>query len=367
MTMSHHFDSPTAIADGRLNLCDVYAFGGGPGSTVLVMSVNPDAGSSSPITFRPDAVYQFALDPDGGVQPRVGLRIRFAEPDAHGRQRLQVLHASPSDLWDAGAGDQIGTGITGSESAVTFPGLSAGKVWAGLTADPFWADGAALFAFLQAAHDGRFTPEVFAEGSNIFQGRNVTAIVLEIPDTLLGTGRSSVWATITLYGHAPARQVSRMGQPMLRPLFFNVPGPDTDQLNAGDPGDDEQRYADRITVTATRLASIAGHQAPQVHARHVARAFLPDVLGYTPGEPARFWPGDGNGRSLTDDAFGSAITFATGHPIADSVSPGAPVSKFPYLEPPHRGELPPLAELFGLRPAGADPGRSPQNAASVGS
>ena len=24
--MSHHFDSPTAIEDGRLNLCDLYAF-----------------------------------------------------------------------------------------------------------------------------------------------------------------------------------------------------------------------------------------------------------------------------------------------------------------------------------------------------
>ena len=30
--MSHHFDSPTAIEDGRLNLCDVYAFPS-PGAT----------------------------------------------------------------------------------------------------------------------------------------------------------------------------------------------------------------------------------------------------------------------------------------------------------------------------------------------
>jgi hypothetical protein len=30
--MSHHFDSPTAIEDGRLNLCDIYVFPETPGT-----------------------------------------------------------------------------------------------------------------------------------------------------------------------------------------------------------------------------------------------------------------------------------------------------------------------------------------------
>ena len=60
--MSHHFDSPTAIQDGRLNLCDVYAFPGQAGSSVLILTVNPDAGRSSPTTFRPDAAYEFVID-----------------------------------------------------------------------------------------------------------------------------------------------------------------------------------------------------------------------------------------------------------------------------------------------------------------
>ena len=29
--MSHHFDSPTAIEDGRIGLCDPYVFGGPAG------------------------------------------------------------------------------------------------------------------------------------------------------------------------------------------------------------------------------------------------------------------------------------------------------------------------------------------------
>ena len=59
--MSHHFDSPTAIEDGRINLCDLYAFPGSPGTSTLILTVNPDAGRSSPTTFRPDALYEFVI------------------------------------------------------------------------------------------------------------------------------------------------------------------------------------------------------------------------------------------------------------------------------------------------------------------
>jgi hypothetical protein len=39
--MSHHFDSPAAIEDGRIGLCDLYVFGGPAGSTTLILTVNP--------------------------------------------------------------------------------------------------------------------------------------------------------------------------------------------------------------------------------------------------------------------------------------------------------------------------------------
>jgi hypothetical protein len=204
------------------------------------MTVNPDAGRSSPVSFRSDAVYELAIDTRGGIDQNLGLRIRFDEVDAAGRQSLRVRRAEGTDLSDADGGRLVARGETGSEETLSFPGLLDGKAWAGEAADHFWANGAALFAFLQAARDGHYQPEVFAEPNNIFDGRNITAIVLEIPDVLLGDGRCSLWATVTLYGHAPTRRVSRMGQPMLRPLFFNVPGQDTEDLNAGDPADDRK-------------------------------------------------------------------------------------------------------------------------------
>lgn len=57
--MSHHFDTPTAREDPRINLCDFYLFSGGPGSTVMAMTVNPDAGLSAPDTFREEGLYAF--------------------------------------------------------------------------------------------------------------------------------------------------------------------------------------------------------------------------------------------------------------------------------------------------------------------
>ena len=352
--MSHHFDSPTAIEDGRLNLCDVYAFEGALGTTALVLTVNPDAGRSSPTSFRSDAIYQFFVDTRGGTDPDLVLTVHFGPPDEHGRQSAHVSHVTGAARGERGHAAEIGRGPSDETFDLVFPDGAPGRAWTGLAADPFWGNGAALFAFLQAAAEGRYSPEVFAAGGNIFEGRNVTAIVLEIPDALLGFSRSSVWATIHLHGHAPERQVSRMGQPMLRPLFFNTPGPETEELNAADPSSDRARHRQRLVAAATGLASLAGHDS-DVHARSIADAFLPDVLGYTPGEPVRFHPGGANGRSLTDDAFGVAIAFVTGQEIAGSRAAAPTSPAFPYVGRPDEETRTPLAELFGLRPAGATP------------
>lgn len=351
--MSHHFDSPTAIQDGRLNLCDVYAFPGKPGSSVFIMTVNPDAGRSSPTTFRPEAVYEFVLG-EGGIGERLCLRVQFSEPASDGIQTLQVLAASGTAAADRGVGTEIGRGTTSEISQLDFGGAS-GSAWAGLAADPFWGNGVALAGFLGEIAEGRYLPEIFERDANIFEGRNASAVALEIPNQAFGTAPISIWARITLYGHAPQRQVSRMGQPMLRPLFFNVPGEETEQLNGGHPSTDEDRYRNKIMGIAQTAGTLAGLADPPAHAVAVANSFLPDVLSYTPGVAAHFRAGSDNGRALDDDAFGTALSQLVGHPLAGSRAPFAISPTFPYLPAPHDGDLPALLELFGLRPAGADP------------
>ena len=236
----------------------------------------------------------------------------------------------------------------------------SGSVWAGLAADPFWADGVALAGFLGAIAEGRYEPEIFDGHANIFDGRNISAVVLEIPDDVLGTGALSIWARITLHGHAPQRRVSRMGQPMLRPLFFNVPGEETEELNGGNPASDEEQYRAKVVQIAEAVGKLAGVADPYRHAVDVAAAFLPDLLRYTPGRPARFVPGSGNGRALDDDAFGIAVSLLVGDSLARSSAPFAASPTFPHVPRPHAGELPALLDLFGVRPAGADPTSGPQ-------
>src|SRR5438093_13566932 len=111
--MSHHFDSAAARADGRINLCDLYAFPAGVDATALILTVNPDAGRSSPTTFRPDALYEFVVASDGGTGEDLAFRVAFGEPDEHGRQQVQVRRANGPTAGHGTEGTLVGEGRTG--------------------------------------------------------------------------------------------------------------------------------------------------------------------------------------------------------------------------------------------------------------
>src|SRR5215469_9513611 len=102
--MSHHFDSATDRADGRINPCDLYAFPGTPGTSTFILTVNPDAGRSSPTTFRPDALYELAVASNGGTSEDIALRVTFTEPDDTGQQQVRVLRADGAAAREGTAG-----------------------------------------------------------------------------------------------------------------------------------------------------------------------------------------------------------------------------------------------------------------------
>ena len=253
--MSHHFDSAADRADGRINLCDLYAFPGTPGTTALIVTVNPDAGRSSPTTFRPDAIYEFVIATDGGAMADIALRVAFTYPGDDGQQQVQVMRADgPAACRDYG-GVLLGKGRTGE----VFPLGGGGRAWAGLAADPFTADGAAIGAFVQAVREGRYAPEIFtAAPGNVFAGRDVTAIALQLPDAALGDTRLSVWARVGVRDHVPQRQVNRIGQAMFRPLFFSPPTDEAvlDALNAGSPAHDWDTHGKRVRGLAEVLPTM---------------------------------------------------------------------------------------------------------------
>jgi Domain of unknown function (DUF4331) len=344
--MSHHFDTPTAIEDGRLNLGDLYAFPDTPGRSALVVTANPDAGRSSPTTFRPDALYEFVIASDGGTREDRAFRMSFSEPGADGNQDMQVRYAQGPSSRSGTAGAELGAGRTGE----TFELSNGGSAWFGLAQDPFWGDAPALFAFTHGLAENQYRPELFTGSPrNLLAGRNVTAIALQIPDDTFGGAEVAVWARISLYGHAPQRQVSRAANPLLRSFFFPQPGPATEALNAASPADDVASYGEMVRQAALHVAELSQAASPDQHAATVAAAFLPDQLRYRPGQPAHFAPGTGNGRSLHDDAFGATLSLMVGRPLGVSASPHPVIPDFPHLAPAGHDDLPALADMLGLR------------------
>src|SRR6202012_5280691 len=75
--MSHHFDTPTAREDPRINVRDFYLFRRRPGTVVVAMTVNPDAGLSAPDTFREEGLYAFRFDTNGDAVEDVTFKVRF--------------------------------------------------------------------------------------------------------------------------------------------------------------------------------------------------------------------------------------------------------------------------------------------------
>src|ERR1700748_1015369 len=117
--MSHHFDTPTAREDPRLNVCDFYLFRRRPGTVVVAMTVNPDAGLSAPDTFREEGLYAFRFDTNGDALEDVTFKIRFGEPiHAHGDdhrhvQEFEVRRATGETAKKGADGELLIRGQTG--------------------------------------------------------------------------------------------------------------------------------------------------------------------------------------------------------------------------------------------------------------
>jgi hypothetical protein len=332
--VSHHLDVPAAREDGRIDLCDLYVFeGADPGITVLVMTVNPDAGVTSPTTFHPEVVYEFKIDTDGDALEEVSYRIRFGAPGANGEQPLTVLRATGESARSGAVGESLAQGRTNEEVRLT----TGGRVWAGLRADAFYADGAAAFVFEQAAlTQNAYLPQVFEQGFNVFGGRNVTGIVLEVPTSSLGQGVIGVWATTSMHGHGLSAQIERIGLPLIQP-FFNIDDERNEAHNRRQPREDRDAEHARIAEIVTLFSHLArATERPEAYGRAVADLLTPDILQYRLGTPASFSFAARNGRRLTDDATDVILSLLTNSPLSDHVDyDGRIQPQFPYMAAPH--------------------------------
>lgn len=338
--MSHHFDTPTGREDPRINVCDFYLFEGAPGATVMAMTVNPDAGLSAPDTFREEGLYAFRFDLDGDAREELAFKVTFSPPshaagdDHKHEQTFEVRSSRGEAALKEANGELIAAGTTGavvkSKSGVT--------VFAGLAPDLFAGDAAALGAFRTALfNDNRFEPTAFLNRKNFFAKRNVTAIVIELPNATIGNGLVHAWASVSLHGHAPEVQVSRWGLPLITNVFI----PDQEmreQYNRAVPADDLARFSGQIGWVAEKLSALAGSATkPGDYAHKLIARLCPTMLPYVIGTPASFDFASFNGRALGDDVMDVILTLASNTALGDGIVPDKARirSEFPYFGEPY--------------------------------
>src|SRR5262249_31780147 len=151
------------------------------------------------------------------------------------------------------------------------------------------------------------------------------SIVLEVPNSALGTGEVRLWVRTLALVDGGWAQVERGARPAQAVIL--VDDERSDYL-AGEPAGDERFVAGfRHALTHT-----GGYS--RLEAERVARTLLPDVLAYHPARPASF---PENGRALTDDAFDHFVRAMTnGRVTGDNVGAHRDLlAEFPYVGPPH--------------------------------
>jgi hypothetical protein len=210
---------------------------------------------------------------------------------------------------------------------------------------------------LTALHqEDRFDEKVFESRSNLFQNRNVMAIVLEVPNSLIGEGLVHCWGTISLFGHAPEAQISRWGYPLFTHLFLSDPTSQelAEQYHVTAPSQDAALFGKPIAGFTSKLAARAGAVSdPDEHGISVANRLCPSMLPYELGSEATFTATRFNGRPLFQDAYDVMLTLAAGKPIADGVAPAQDRIKATF---PYYGAHFTKAEQQGLAPIQGDIG-----------
>jgi hypothetical protein len=324
--VSHHYSGPDfgfPRGDARLDFTDLYVFPkpGNASKSILVMNVHPSAvvnppGPTTAEPFAPEALYEFKIDRDGDAVADIAYRVRFSALEGGSQtatlRRVEGAQAAATDDGGQAIVERAPVSV-GRDARVTNAGEY--RFFAGWRSDPFFFD------VLGMLNNQQFT------GNDFFADKNVCSIVLEVPNSDIGTQRVSVWAR-TLIGVAENWIQTDRGALPAQAVF--LVGTERDAYLTGQPADDG-RF---ISVFAHALEHTGGY-APE-EARRAARTLLPDVLSYDPTRPASF---PSNGRTLTDDAGDAFVAiFTNGKMTEDKVGPHSDLLReFPYVGPPHKG------------------------------
>ncbi len=281
--MADHLDSPGPIVinvgddtaavgspngDPRTDITDIYAFlkPGDPTKSILILNVNPLAPLLAK-AFNSQAVYELNIDTDGDAVADRSFRIRFSEVEGGSQTATVHLAAGSVAAGINDGGDAVIAAAPvsfGPEPLITARG--AYRFFAGMRSDPFFFD---LLGFIDDFN--------FSHG-DFFADKNVFGIVLEVPNSALGTtaATTSLWGRTLLAQNGSLVRDDRMGRAAINTVFNH--GQDKNIFNAIDPSQDlTASTAEGITFVASfasTLKALGGNPG-------LATVLLPDVLTTT--------------------------------------------------------------------------------------
>jgi Domain of unknown function (DUF4331) len=205
--MSHHASGPNfgfPRGDARLDMTDLYAFlkTGDAGKSIIVLNVHPSfrLDSPEPTTtepFKPGALYEVKVDTNGYAVADVCYGVQFASSE-DGRQTATVRRVQGERAIGVCDDGEVlieeAPVSVGREALVTNAGDY--RFFFGWRSDPFFFDVNGNFNHMQ------FT------GDDFFADKNVCSIVIELPNSALGSNEVGIWpAQWTKLEKAGSRQI----------------------------------------------------------------------------------------------------------------------------------------------------------------
>ncbi len=325
--MSHHYSGLNLGfpgGDARLDFTDLYAFPkpGDPSKSILIMNVHPSASLSPPgpttaEPFAPEALYELKIDTNGDAVADIAYRVRFASADSGG-QTATLRRAEGAEAAGTGEGGKViveqAPVSMGRDARVAEAGEH--RFFAGWRSDPFFFDAPG------AVNNFQF------EGADFFADKDVCSIVLEVPNSILGTKGVGLWAR-TLIPATGATwnwvQVDRGARPSQTPFLSG----DQNEAYRAARADGRRPFRRRLRARAGAHGRVCagGSQAGGGDAAAGPPALRPDAPGILSGQ----WP----------VAHRRRLRLLLGSPHkrqgdGDKVGPHSDlILEFPYLGPPH--------------------------------
>ena len=304
----HHNDAPDL--DPRTDIADLYVFQKptDASKSILILNVNPEHRASA---FDPQASYEFKIDTNGDFEADIAFHILFITLD-DGQQMATLYRATGLAAHSTGPiGDVVIRDAPVSftqEALITTEGQY--QFFAGLRSEPFFAD-----------PDG-FVDNMRWTGRDGWAGKNIFGIVLEVPNSDLGSQpQIGIWGRTMALVHGTLTPVNQMGRPGTN-VFRR--GCDTNSIS---PAQQREQFSSQYVTMFKEF----GYS--EAEATTLAMGWLPDILPYNYMSAA----GYPNGRQLTDDIVDNVVEIMTqGKMKDDLVHPHTNyLAEFPYLGIPH--------------------------------